>query len=141
MRYLENKKSSKNIRYFYTKPFFWHYINRRLDYIFISNKLQEFSNDTGVIPAFKTNHSSVLITSSNYNFFKTGPGLWKFNNSLIQALQHRGGRGGVAEEAIAPSFFAKQFFFAQNTQRKKFRIYMNAKPSTCFSGAIHVSHL
>ena len=65
-------------------------INRRLDYIFISNKLQEFSNDTGVIPAFKTNHSSVLITSSNYNFSKPGPGLWKFNNSLIQALQHRG---------------------------------------------------
>ena len=94
MRYLENKKSSKNIRYFYTKPFFWHYINRRLDYIFISNKLQEFSNDTGVIPAFKTNHSSVLITSSNYNFFKPGPGLWKFNNSLIQALQHRRGGGG-----------------------------------------------
>ena len=119
MRYLENKKSSKNIRYFYTKPFFWHYINRRLDYIFISNKLQEFSNDTGVIPAFKTNHSSVLITSSNYNFFKTGPGLWKFNNSLIQALQHRGGRGGgVAEEAIAPSFFAKKFFLHRILKEK-----------------------
>ena len=28
-------------------------INRRLDYIFISNKFQEFSNDTNIIPAFK----------------------------------------------------------------------------------------
>ena len=43
-------------------------INRRLDYIFILNKLQEFSNDTDIIPAFKTDHSSVLITISNYNF-------------------------------------------------------------------------
>ena len=36
-------------------------INRRLDYIFLSNKLQEFSNDTNIIPAFKTDHSSVLV--------------------------------------------------------------------------------
>ena len=60
------------------------FINRRLDYIFISNKLQEFSNDTDIIPAFKTNHFSVLVTISNYNFFKPGPRLWKLNNSLIK---------------------------------------------------------
>ena len=59
-------------------------INCRLDYTFMSNKLQEFSNDTDIIPALKTDHSSVLITTSNYNFFKPGPGLWKFNNSLIK---------------------------------------------------------
>ena len=33
---------------------------------------------------FKTDHSSVLVTISNYNFFKPGSGLWKFNNSLIK---------------------------------------------------------
>ena len=33
---------------------------------------------------FKTDHSSVLVTISNYNFFKPGPGFWKFNNSLIK---------------------------------------------------------
>ena len=48
-------------------------INRRLDYIFISNKLQDFSNDTDIIPAFKSDHSSVLVTISNYYFFKPGP--------------------------------------------------------------------
>ena len=58
-------------------------INRRLDYIFILNKLQESSNDTDLIAAFKTDHSSVLITISNYNFFIPGPGPWNFNNSLI----------------------------------------------------------
>ena len=45
-------------------------INRRLDYIFISNKLQEFSNDTDNIPSFKTDHSSVLVTISNRNLLK-----------------------------------------------------------------------
>ena len=33
---------------------------------------------------FKTDHSSVLITISNYNFFKPSSGLSKFNNSLIK---------------------------------------------------------
>ena len=50
----------------------------------MSNKIQEFSNDTGIIPAFKTDHFSVLVTISNYYFLKPGPGLWKFNNSLIK---------------------------------------------------------
>ena len=37
-------------------------INCRLDYIFISHKLQEFSNGTAnIIPAFKTDPSSVLV--------------------------------------------------------------------------------
>ena len=49
--------------------------NRRLDYIFTSNKLQEFSNDTDIIPTFKIDHYSALvtITISNYTFFKTRP--------------------------------------------------------------------
>ena len=40
--------------------------NHRLDYIFISNKLQKFPNDTDIILAFKTDHSSVLVAISNY---------------------------------------------------------------------------
>ena len=63
--------------------------NRRLDYIFILNKLQEFSNDAYIIPAFKIDHSSVLVTISNYIFFQPGPGLWKFNNSLIKDERFR----------------------------------------------------
>ena len=39
-------------------------INRRLDYTFISNKLQEFSNDPDIFPAFKIDHSSILVTIS-----------------------------------------------------------------------------
>ena len=80
---MENKKSNKKL-YTFRQNHSSGITNRRLDYIFISNKLQEFSNDTDIIPAFKTDHSSVLVTISNYNFFKPGPGLWKFNNSLTK---------------------------------------------------------
>ena len=67
MRYLENKKFNKKL-YRFRQNHSSSIINRRLDYIFISNQLQEFSNDTDIIPAFKTNHSSILVTISNYFF-------------------------------------------------------------------------
>ena len=67
MRYLENKKFNKKL-YSFRQNHSSSIINRRLDYIFISNQLQEFSNDTDIIPAFKTNHSSILVTISNYFF-------------------------------------------------------------------------
>ena len=60
-------------------------INCRQDYIFISNKLQESSNKAMILPAFKTDHSSVSVIISNYNEIKPGPGLWKFNKFLISA--------------------------------------------------------
>ena len=83
MRYLENKKSKKKL-YTFRQNHSSGILNRRLDYTFISNELQEFFNDTDIISAFKTNHSSVLVTISNYNFLKAGPGLRIFNNSLIK---------------------------------------------------------
>ena len=58
-------------------------LNCRLDYIFISNKLQEFSNKAITLPAYKTDHSSVSVIISNYNEIKPDLGLWKFINSLI----------------------------------------------------------
>ena len=34
----------------------------------MSNKLQEFCNGTNIISVFKTDHSSVSVTISSYNF-------------------------------------------------------------------------
>ena len=48
----------------------------RLDYTFISNKRQWFSNGTDIIPAFKTDHSSDLVTISNYNFLNQAQVCW-----------------------------------------------------------------
>ena len=56
-------------------------INCSLDYIFISNKLQESSNKAIIFP--KTDHSSVSVIIYNYNETKLVPGLCKSNNSLI----------------------------------------------------------
>ena len=41
-------------------------INRRLDYIFISNKLQDSSNRAIILPPFKTDYSSVSVIISKY---------------------------------------------------------------------------
>ena len=53
------------------------FIERRLDYIFVSNCLQEFANYTDVLPPISTDNSPVLISLSNNNSDNNGRGLWK----------------------------------------------------------------
>ena len=60
----ERKNPTKKL-YTFTQNHSSGMINCRLDYIFILNKLQEFSSNTDIIPAFYTNHSSNLATISN----------------------------------------------------------------------------
>ena len=57
-------------------------LNLRIYYIFISNKLQEFSNNAITLLAFKIYYLSVSVIIFNYSKIKPGPGLWKFNSSL-----------------------------------------------------------
>ena len=59
------------------------FIERQLDYIFVSNYLQEFFNYTDVLPAISTDHFPVLISLSNNNSGNNGRGLWKYNSSLV----------------------------------------------------------
>ena len=59
------------------------FIERQLDYYFVSNCLQEFVNYTDVLPAISTDHSPVLISLSNDNSDNNGRGLWKYNSSLV----------------------------------------------------------
>ena len=59
------------------------FIERQLDYIFVSNCLQEFFNYTDVLPAISTDHFPVLILLSNNNSGNNGRGLWKYNSSLV----------------------------------------------------------
>ena len=58
------------------------FIERRLDYIFVSNCLQEFVN-YNVLPAISTDHSPVLTSFSNDNSDNNARGLWKYNSSLV----------------------------------------------------------
>ena len=53
--------------------------------------------------------------------------------SLLQALRHRGCWGGYSPPP--PNFSPSNYFLhriLKEEKQKKFRIYMNAKPSTCF---------
>ena len=59
------------------------FIERRLDYISVSNFLLEFVNCTDALPAISTDCSPVLISLSNDNSDNNGRGLWKYNNSLV----------------------------------------------------------
>ncbi|NQY31445.1 MAG: endonuclease/exonuclease/phosphatase family protein, partial [Flavobacteriaceae bacterium] len=62
-------------------------IHRRLDYIFISNTLQEYVNKVEVLPSILSDHSPVLVSLSESKENYRGKGLWKFNNSLLENQQ------------------------------------------------------
>ena len=57
------------------------FIQRRLDYIFLSNKLQESIKKVEILNALSTDHSPIFCSIFNRNISLRGPGLWKFNNS------------------------------------------------------------
>ena len=66
-------------------------IHRRLDYIFLSNCLQENAKNIDILPSFLSDHSPVLLTLDASKNNKRGRGLWKFNNSLLQEESFRDG--------------------------------------------------
>ena len=59
------------------------FIERRLDYISISNCFQEFVTYTNVLHALSNDNSPVLTLLSNDNFDNNGHDLCKFNSSLV----------------------------------------------------------
>ena len=59
------------------------FLQRRLDYFFISNNIQEFILDTDIIPAISSDPSPILIFFSKEKQDSKSFGFWKFNNSLL----------------------------------------------------------
>jgi len=64
-------------------------IHRRLDYIFLSNSLQEYATDIQVLPSFLSDHSPVFFSLQSTIDTKRGRGMWKFNNSLLHVENFR----------------------------------------------------
>ena len=58
-------------------------IHRRLDYIFLSNSLQEYAADIQVLPSLLSDHSPVFFCLDCSADKTRGRGVWKFNNSLL----------------------------------------------------------
>ena len=67
------------------KFFTWHQGKRRsrLDYIFISEHLLNYVDDSDILPSIQSDHSRILLSLKNGNEAKKGRGFWKFNSSLL----------------------------------------------------------
>ena len=60
-------------------------IRERIDVIFVSNSLQDYVTETGIVPAHKTcsDHGIPYVKIVRYGIPSRGPGIWKLNNSLL----------------------------------------------------------
>ena len=76
-------RNLKKRRFTFRQNHFSGFIQRRLDYFFVSNSLQEAIKSVDILASFSTDHSPIFITLSKLDEFTKGKGLWKFNNSLI----------------------------------------------------------
>ena len=60
------------------------FLQRRLDYIFISNSLQYLVKDVDIGTAFASDHSPVKMSLLETSDSERGLGFWKFNKSLLE---------------------------------------------------------
>ena len=61
-------------------------LQRRLDYLFISNNMQESVKNVEILNALSTDHSPLFCSFLNLTKTSRGRGLWKFNNSLVSNI-------------------------------------------------------
>ena len=81
-------RNPKKQRFTFRQKHFTGFIQRTLDYIFISRDLQECIKKSEIINTFSTDHSTVFCSFLNNVEITTGPGLWKFNKSLVKKLDY-----------------------------------------------------
>ena len=77
-------KNPNTKRYTFPQQHSSGYIQRRIDYFFISNVLQECAKNPGDLAAFWTDHSPIMFSLFNKSEGTRGKGLWKHNNSLCE---------------------------------------------------------
>ena len=61
---------------------------RRLDYFLISSKTQQIVTQTGIDPAYRSDHSAPWIMIRLENRIQKGPGYWKLNTSHLNDKQY-----------------------------------------------------
>ena len=77
-------RNTKSKRFTFTQKHFSDFIQRRLDYILISNTLQEFVTMTDILTPISTDHSLILFSLLKEKITIRGTGLWRFNSSLTE---------------------------------------------------------
>ena len=78
---VRNMKSSQCT---FTEQNFSGFIQRRLDYIFVSNTLPKLKTTTEIMTPISTDHSPVIFSLSKANDCLRRKGFWKFNSSLTK---------------------------------------------------------
>ena len=71
-------------RFTFRKNHFSGFIQRRLDFVFISNNFQEFIKNIDVLSSFCSDHSPIYFRLQKCQEYKKGRNFWKFNSSLIE---------------------------------------------------------
>ena len=75
-------RNPKAKQYTFWEKYASEFLQRRLDYFFIFNNIQEFILDTGIILATPSDYSPISISISKEKQNNNSSGFWKFNNSL-----------------------------------------------------------
>ena len=76
-------RNPKTKRYTFRQNHFSGFLQRRLDYIFVSNSLQESTKNVDILAALSSDHSPVFLNLTKCENIHKGNGFWKFNNSLL----------------------------------------------------------
>ena len=77
-------RNPSSTRFPFRKSHFSGFIQRRLGYIFISNSIQKFVQNTDYLPSFCSDHSSLLRSCKKLPHSNLGKNIWKFDCCLIQ---------------------------------------------------------
>ena len=59
------------------------FLQRRLDYFFISDELQESISKVDILPSLRSDHSPIYMKYVDSQSGMRGNSYWKFNNSLL----------------------------------------------------------
>ena len=79
--HIRNKKSRQCT---FTQQHSSGFIQDRIDYIFISNTLQELVTTTEILASISTDRCPVILSLSKGNGCLSGKGFWKSNSSLTK---------------------------------------------------------
>ena len=77
-------RNTKSRRFTFAQKHSSGFIQRKIDYIFISNTLQELVTTTEILTPISTDHSPVTFSLSKGKDCLRGKGFWKFNTSLTK---------------------------------------------------------
>ena len=76
-------RNTKEKRFTFRQKHLSGFLQRRLDYFFVSNNLQESIKDTEILPTLSSDHSPIFFSLVSTKPASKGKRLWKFNNSLL----------------------------------------------------------